>query len=112
MYVWKRALYGASHGGQASSTSTRGGGSCHALTGTHTKKNYLRRKNFMCFLGCLGGADTDGLGPRVKIEKMRKLFTFDIISLEHCTGTKAFCNFCKISVTSVTCKPSVSLTGI
>ena len=84
MYVWKRALYGASHGGQTSSTSTSGGGSGHALTSTHTKKNSPAAQIFMCFLGCLGGADPDGLGPRVKIEKMRKLFKFEITSLEHC----------------------------
>ena len=42
----------------------------------------------MCFLGYLGGAVPDGLGPRVKIEKMRKLFNFEIISLEHYTRYK------------------------
>ena len=42
----------------------------------------------MCFLGYLGGADPDGVGPRVKFEKMRKLFKFEIISLEHCIKTE------------------------
>ena len=62
----------------------------------------------MCFLGYLGGADPDGLGPRVKIEKMRKLFKFEIISLEHYTGTKIE-NFmiaidCHVSILSNTFK--------